>query len=142
MEKVATGQNRSPSRALLVVDHDAEARRGLVNLLREQGFTVAEAPNGKVALDLLLAAAEPPALVLLDLNLPLMCGWEVIRIMRGHVGLASVPVALVTSEPWRSGFPAEAVAGHLQKPYAPADLLALVRRILEAEPSAGAGAAA
>jgi chemosensory pili system protein ChpA (sensor histidine kinase/response regulator) len=135
MEQLATGQKDTTFRTILVVDDDPDARTVLVELLRDEGFTVDEAPNGKVAVDMLLAAATPPALVLLDLNMPLMCGWEVIRIMSGNARLAKVPVALVTSEPPLPGFPREAVVGHLHKPYAPADLLALVARHVQAEPS-------
>ncbi|HXU63381.1 MAG TPA: response regulator [Polyangia bacterium] len=143
MEPLATGPKDNLSRTILVVDDDPDARAVLVDLLRDEGFTVAEAPNGKVAVDMMLAAATPPALVLLDLNMPLMCGWEVIRIMSGTARLAKVPVALVTSEPPLPGFPRETVVGHLHKPYAPADLLALVGRHVQAEPSdADAGVAA
>ena len=141
MDQLAMGQDGAASREILVVDDDADARALLVELLRDEGFTVAEAPNGKVAVDMMLAAAQAPALVLLDLNMPLMCGWEVIRIMRGHVRLAKVPVALVTSEPRLPGFPQEAVVGHLHKPYEPADLLALVGRHVQPEPSDGTVAA-
>lgn len=139
MEQLATGQmdtkSGRTSGTILVVDDDADARTLLVDLLRDEGFNVDEAPNGKVAVDMLLAAAAPPALVLLDLNMPLMCGWEVIRIMSGNARLANVPVALVTSEPPRPGFPRETVVGHLHKPYAPSDLLALIARHVQAEPS-------
>ena len=142
MEKLATGQEPMTARTILVVDDDADARDLLVDLLRDEGFTVAQAPNGKVAVDLLLAAAPPPALVLLDLNMPLMSGWEVIRIMRGQAALAKVPVALVTSERPSPGFPGETIVGHVHKPYAPEQLLALVRQYVQAEPSGGTDAAA
>jgi CheY-like chemotaxis protein len=142
MEQFATGQERIASPAVLVVDDDADARAVLVDLLRGAGFAVAEACNGKVAVDLMAAAARPPSLVLLDLNMPLMSGWEVIRFMSGDLRLAKVPVALVTSEPARPGFPRETIVGQFHKPYAPQELLALVRRYAQAEPSGGRGVAA
>jgi CheY-like chemotaxis protein len=140
MEKQATGQERPSARTILVVDDDHDARTLLADLLGDEGYDVVEAPNGKVAIDYLLAAPARPGLVLLDLNMPLMCGWEVIRIMRGDVRLSQIPVALVTSEP--PGFPGETIVGHLHKPYATEDVLALVRRHLPAEPLPDTGAAA
>lgn len=120
-------------RAVLIVEDDQDARTSLGELLRDQGFSVVEAPNGKVALDHLRATTELPALILLDLSMPVMCGWEVIRVLQGDARLADIPVALVTAE--RSFPPAvsSAIVGQLHKPYDAADLLALVRRYARAE---------
>ncbi len=119
---------------VLVVDDDRAARTAVRDLLSGQGLGVVEAPNGRVALDYLLAAASPPGLILLDLNMPLMSGWEVIRIISGNARLAKIPVALVIDHP-APGFPAETLVGRLHKPYAAEDLLALVRQHVEPEPS-------
>lgn len=125
-------------RAILVVDDDLDLRTSVGELLRDEGFSVIEAPNGRVALDHLRSVTVLPALILLDLSMPVMSGWEVIRVLQGDPRLADIPVALVTAE---RSFPqavADAIVGELHKPYAVDDLLALVRRYARAEPPVAA----
>ncbi len=137
MEKFATGRPHT----VLLVDDDHDARTALREVLADEGFKVVEAPNGRVAVDYLLAAEVLPGLILLDLNMPLMSGWEVVRILSGNARLAKIPIALVTSDP-ASGFPSETLVGRLMKPYELDDLLALVKRHVQPEPSDPADVAA
>jgi two-component system sensor histidine kinase ChiS len=83
---------RSP---LLVVDDDGPTRDALVDGLTDQGFEVYQADNGARALDLMIAIR--PALVLLDLMMPGMTGWEVLEEMRTRPDLREIPVLVVTA---------------------------------------------
>ena len=86
----------TPAPALiLVVDDQAANRETLVELLAAQNCRFAEAANGPEALQ--LAAATPPDLVLLDVMMPGMDGYEVCRRLRADPGLAEVPVIMITA---------------------------------------------
>jgi CheY-like chemotaxis protein len=112
-------------RILVVEDHD-DSRIGLRELLEECGYVVDEACNGQVALDVLLATPEP-ALVILDMEMPVLSGGELLAIMKGNERLASVPVLVVSgSKP--KGIPkGEPIVGFVPKPFDLKRLLATVR---------------
>lgn len=83
-----------PDRILLVEDND-ENRGIFATMLRYRGFAVTEAASGARALE--LAREGHPHMVLLDLGLPDMNGFEVLRRMRADPDLADVPVMVVTA---------------------------------------------
>jgi CheY-like chemotaxis protein len=83
------------SRRVLVVDDDAELRRRLRGLLEKDGWTVDEAANGRQALDRL---ASKPSLVLLDLLMPIMDGFEFLAEFRRREACRSVPVVVMTAK--------------------------------------------
>ncbi len=64
------------SNSILVVEDDADTRAGLVGFLESEGFTVLAAENGRQALDLLERSCSAPRLILLDLMMPVMDGWQ------------------------------------------------------------------
>jgi CheY-like chemotaxis protein len=80
---------------ILIVDDLAANRLTLVELLAADGFEIIEAADGVQALE--LAAAVPPDLVLLDVMMPGMDGYEVCRRLRADARLAEIPVVLVTA---------------------------------------------
>lgn len=82
---------------ILVVDDDAPILLLMRNLLREFGFDPVTAASGEQALE--AARQRPPALVLLDRNMPGMSGDEVIHSMRSDRALSAVPVLMLTGEP-------------------------------------------
>ncbi len=65
-------------RAVLVVDDDAEIRRFLCDLLQSEGYTVVSACDGREALSI-LRGAQKPGLVMLDLMMPVLDGYQVLR---------------------------------------------------------------
>lgn len=80
---------------LLVVDDDRVIRETLRAALEDEGFTVAVAANGAEAMHKL--AERPPRLVLLDLMMPVVDGWEVLDRMRADPALADVQVCVVSA---------------------------------------------
>ncbi len=106
---------------ILVVDDNVDVRESLAEVLELAGYSVETAENGRVALDMLVA--EPAALVLLDLMMPVMDGWQVVEAMRGDRELAGVPVVIVSASttPPPEGLPV------LRKPAPVEELLTLVR---------------
>ncbi len=101
--------------------------RGLVSyLLREKGYAVIPAANGRAALQRLRRGSRP-CVILLDLRMPLMTGWEFLRILQGRRRWASIPVIVMTGEPVR-GQDLAGMPERLEKPIEPAALLQAVRK--------------
>ena len=84
-----------PHSVVLVVEDEAESRDTLRELLELEGYTVETAPNGKAALDVL--EALEPCVVLLDLFMPVMDGWQVIDKLRADGRLGKMNVLIITS---------------------------------------------
>jgi type IV pilus assembly protein PilB len=89
--------NRQHARRRVLVTDDEPITRMLVKLLLEKtDFEVLEAANGRDAVE--IAAREHPDLVLIDLNMPEMDGYEAITRMRKDLSLATMPILVLTSE--------------------------------------------
>ena len=118
--------------AVLVVDDDPYIREALAEVLEDEGYRVATARDGEEALERL--GREPlPALILLDLRMPGMSGWEVRRRLLEVPALARIPVVLLSADSRLEE--AEAVlgaAGSLRNPPSLDELLAAIGRFAEA----------
>jgi two-component system, NarL family, nitrate/nitrite response regulator NarL len=119
------------SGTILVVDDDAGARDLVSDLLGRAGYTTMQASTGEEALA--AAEADRPSLVLLDVRLPGVSGYEVLHSLRDRFG-DGLPVVFVSGERTESF---DRVAGlqlgaddYLVKPYAPDELIARLRRLL------------
>jgi two-component system, chemotaxis family, chemotaxis protein CheY len=82
--------------AILVVDDDPELRETLGELLCEEGYETRLAENGKRALDLLRHGARP-SLILLDLMMPEMNGWQFREEQLKDADLRDIPVVVMTA---------------------------------------------
>lgn len=80
---------------ILVVEDDADIREDLADLLRDRGYRVATAGNGAEALEYLRSRCRP-CMILLDLMMPVMNGWEFRRRLLADRDLAQVPVVLLS----------------------------------------------
>jgi CheY-like chemotaxis protein len=87
-----------PNGRILVVDDNARALRAMSELLQFEGFSVLNAQNGLDALNK-MRAADHISLVLLDLWMPVMDGWEVLRRKRSDADIAEIPVVVLSAVP-------------------------------------------
>jgi two-component system, chemotaxis family, chemotaxis protein CheY len=119
------------SYVVLVVDDDPDILEALSEILEAEGFEIRRARNGKEALEKL--EPTPPHLILLDLMMPVMDGWEFAQRMRQRPEAAHVPL-IVLSADRNVGSKATDIGavGHLAKPFELNDLLDMVRRSLDA----------
>jgi len=114
---------RAPHRpSILVVDDDEAIRQVVSEVLRDEGYEVVCAENGVEALRHLYKA-DRPDLVLLDLMMPVMSGWEVLEQLQSNSELSQIPVVVV------SAMHAPGVSEHLAKPIDLDRLLATVGRL-------------
>jgi two-component system chemotaxis response regulator CheY len=98
---------------LLVVDDDRAIREALRNALEDEGFTVAVAANGAEAMAKM--RERPPRLVLLDLMMPVLDGFEVLDRMRADPALANVAVCICSAvSGWAANIDARFI---LRKPF-------------------------
>jgi CheY-like chemotaxis protein len=81
---------------VLVVEDNEDSRELIIDLLGSQGYDVWAAENGMVALDLMRERGAP-SLVLLDLTMPVMDGWQLHAAMKADQRFARVPVVIVSA---------------------------------------------
>jgi CheY-like chemotaxis protein len=87
--------NDSSGQLILIIDDDAESRETLADLLSTQGYSIAHADNGRRALDYL--SHSIPALIILDLMMPVMTGWEFRARQKSDPRLKPLPVVVMTA---------------------------------------------
>ena len=110
---------------ILVVDDDADLREFLRLMVTSMGFEVTCAANGQEALDVM--EGHNPDLILLDMKMPVMDGWEFCHALEGRD--ARPPIVVLTAAPDPAARAAEVHAeGWLGKPFESADLEAIVHR--------------
>ena len=118
------------SNVVLVVDDDPDILEALSEILEAEGFEIKRARNGKEALERL--QPEAPDLILLDLMMPVMDGWEFAQRMRQREpAIARIPLIVLSADRNVGSKATEIGAvGHLAKPFELNDLLEMVRRSL------------
>ncbi len=119
------------SAKILLAEDNASNRYLATYLLRNAGYTVLTAQNGHDAVR--LALAENPDLVLMDIQMPEMDGYEAARRMQADPQLASIPIVAVTSYAM-TGDRAKALemgfVGYIEKPIQPLGFVAQISRFL------------
>lgn len=118
---------------ILIVEDDVEGREGIVELLKAHGFnSFVEAGNGREALDYLIGPANPePALIVLDIGLPEMTGWELLVIIKAYHRLSMIPIMVLTGrEVPKDAVEHGAIAGIITKPYEPEKFIAKIHTIV------------
>src|SRR3954469_7058982 len=119
------------SKRILIVEDQEDNRRIVHDLLSASGYELIEATTGEDGLK--QAAVEKPDLILMDIQLPGMDGYEVTRRIKANPQLTHIPIIVVTSYAL-SGDDKKAVEagvnGHVTKPFSPRVLLAKIREFL------------
>jgi two-component system cell cycle response regulator DivK len=116
------------SRRILVVEDQEDNRRILHDLLTNAGYEIVQAENGEEALK--AAAAERPDLILMDIQLPLLDGYEATRRIKADPALRAIPIIVVTSYALSGDESKARAAGcdaYITKPYSPRAILAKIR---------------
>jgi two-component system cell cycle response regulator DivK len=114
---------------ILVVEDDPDNRRIVAKVLSVEGYHVVEATDGIEALA--QARAERPDLILMDLALPNMDGWEATRQLKGNAETRAIPVVALTAVAMRGDEEQARAAGcddYLPKPARPAAIRAVVKK--------------
>jgi CheY-like chemotaxis protein len=124
---------RLPTRVLLLVEDDSFLREVLQSFLADKGFDVHAAENGDEALELIISENVRPAVIVLDLGMPRLNGWELLAVLDGDRQFARVPRIVITGldEP---GIAGGAWTSVLRKPFASAELVRELER--HCDPSA------
>ena len=116
---------------VLIVDDDFRIRALMARLLETSGFTAVEAANGKEALDIM--RQRRPCVILLDLQMPIMDGWEFRRQQLADPELADVPVICVTGYYDSSDLFRREGVKCFTKPVQLSALLKAIREVCESE---------
>ena len=115
----------TPKKTVLIVEDDEAIRESLRELLEEEGYPVLTAENGRRALDV-LNESHLPGLVLLDLMMPIMNGWQLLERLQANPTYAGLPVVVVSAA-GNATQPAGSV-GFIKKPVTLEALLSAVKR--------------
>ncbi|MBI4518338.1 MAG: response regulator [Deltaproteobacteria bacterium] len=118
---------------ILVVEDDADNRRIVTKVLTVEGYAVVEAIDGNQALE--KARAEHPDLILMDLALPNMDGWEATRQIKADRTLQDIPVVALTAFAMRGDEEQARAAGcddYIPKPARPMVIRAIVKKYVGA----------
>jgi two-component system, chemotaxis family, chemotaxis protein CheY len=125
------GNKREKARVhhILVVDDDPAIRDVVADILEISDYAVQTAVNGAEALDKI--RQDQPAVVLLDLMMPVMNGWEFLRVCRNEVACADVPVVVMSAARDASDVARELGAqGFLAKPFELDTVLSVVGQVV------------
>jgi CheY-like chemotaxis protein len=126
MQQTPTAE--SLTNQILIVEDEAAIRETLAEILEDEGYTVARAPNGQEALAY-LRSNDPPRLILLDLMMPVMNGWQFRAQQQQTPELAPIPVLIISGEGSLDQKAASLhVAGSMPKPIDVSALLEHVER--------------
>jgi two-component system cell cycle response regulator DivK len=119
------------SKRILVVEDHEDNRQILRDLLGSVGYVMIEAWDGEAAIE--KAASERPDLILMDIDLPSIDGYEATRRIKANPALSAIPVIAVTSYALSGDEEKARAAGcdaYVAKPYSPRQLLAKIRQFL------------
>jgi CheY-like chemotaxis protein len=114
--------------AILIVEDDFDIREALTQILETEGYPVAGATNGREALDY-LSSHQPPCVILLDLMMPVMDGWQFREAQQRDPNLSKIPVVVISADAsvMQKAASINAV-GYLKKPIELDHLLEIIGR--------------
>jgi CheY-like chemotaxis protein len=119
-------------RRVMVVEDEPENRLFIGLMLRTEGYDVMEAEDGPAALEL-LRRDPAPELILLDVMMPGLNGWQVFQKLREEPAWSRIPVVMLTALAQRADVERAVelgVDGYLTKPFEPADLIHTIEETL------------
>lgn len=120
----------------LVVEDDELIAHVLIHLLKREGYRVQRCADGRAALEAIEQSERPPGLILLDVMLPYVDGFELIHLIREKKHWSAVPIIMLTAKQHENDIVRALDAGatdYIVKPFQPNELMARLRRILRAK---------
>ena len=120
------------SKRILIVEDTEDNRQIMRDLLTNAGFEIIEAYDGEAAVA--VAGEFVPDLILMDIQLPILDGYEAIRRIKADTRLRRIPIIAVTSYALsgdREQARAAGCDGYVAKPFSPRQLLATIRELLK-----------
>jgi CheY-like chemotaxis protein len=127
-ERILTPVSEPDKGRVLVVEDEDIIRQSLGSLLEDDGYTVSFAENGRQAL-MRLYTELPPDIIVLDLRMPVMNGWEFRTIQQDDPKLALIPVVAISADGSEQAVAISAQA-YLRKPFAAQTFLRTIERLL------------
>ncbi|WP_309092739.1 response regulator [Phenylobacterium sp.] len=127
------------SQYILIADDDPLLRAILEHKLEGAGYTVKSVEDGQAALD--AAAAETPAVIVLDAMMPVMDGFEALRRFKQDARLAGIPIIMLTALKREADIVSAlklGAADYVAKPFNPDELVARLARLMSGLPGASA----
>lgn len=121
--------------SILVVEDDEHIAELLKFLLERQGYRVELCGDGRAARSFIEACTTTPAMILLDVMLPFIDGFELVHTVRAHEGWDEVPILMLTAKTMEQDIVRALDAGasdYILKPFQPNELMARVRRYAKA----------
>jgi CheY-like chemotaxis protein len=116
----------SPGVDVLLAEDDEDLREAMVDMLNDAGYSVEAVSNGRDALSWLEDNLAPPRVILLDLMMPVMDGWQFLDERQKTPKIAAVPVVVLSAN---GDFARESdTIGFMRKPVAVKSLLAVIAR--------------
>jgi two-component system cell cycle response regulator DivK len=119
------------SQTILYVEDNELNRKIVRDLLRRTSYRLLEAPDGEAGVQ--MALAERPGLILMDVQLPKLSGFEATRRLRAEPATAATPIIAITSFALSGDDQRAREAGasaYLPKPFSPFTLLGMIRKLL------------
>ena len=86
-----------PDETILIVEDDEETSRSFADILGVMGYRAETAANGKVALEILRRAPQRYCVILLDIMMPVMDGWEFLKEFKADAAISKIPVIIVSA---------------------------------------------
>lgn len=123
------------SKSILVAEDDEHIAHLLEFMLEREGYQVRLAGDGRAALQAIEQFETPPSLILLDVMMPYIDGFELIRVARERAGWRDIPIIILSAKSQEHEIVRALDAGatdYIVKPFQPNELLARLRRHLRA----------
>lgn len=122
------------NRSILVVDDDEDCRTMVRTILQTNGFEISSASSGQDALNYLATTSQPPALIILDIMMPGMTGYDVVVRMKQKPETQNIPIMMLTAK----GDPEDLIIGYkdygveyyITKPFTTRQLLAGIKLVI------------
>ena len=121
------------NKKIMVVDDEPDILSYVVQVLELNGYEVVKAINGKDCLDKLYKSSTSPDLILLDIMMPGLCGWDVVTKIKENAKWKNIPIVFLTakSDAMSVGLGGLTAKDYIVKPFDATDFINRINKILK-----------